>query len=423
MSVDARKGYAVTRILELLGRLPKGWAVALTAGYVAVLGWVDFVTGFDLRLSGFYLVPACWMTWAIGRRAGLGCAVVCASMQGWMGHLTRLQHVHPMTIFWNAVMVLVTLGVTVYTLSAAIDAYRRLLKAQASLRSANEGLEGLVRERTSALRAEIAERQRTEEARIQAERLLERREKLATLGTLTAGIAHEIRNPLTSLKARLYTLEKHLDDAPLARRDTDIIASEIDRLERVVNEALSFARPAEPVFEAIEVVPLLRDVRDLISSGTPAITWRLEGSERGIKVRADRGHMKQVLINLVRNAMEAVGESGTVTLRGVPCRVVSRGSEAECVRIEIADTGPGIPPEVERRLYDPFFSTKEHGTGLGLATAARIVEQHGGRLEHRTRVGEGTTFVVVLPRVTEPVSSEAPAERARGFGTRPSRET
>jgi signal transduction histidine kinase len=256
-----------------------------------------------------------------------------------------------------------------------------------------------VQQRTAALRSEIAERQRLEQAKLQAERLLERQEKLATLGTLTAGIAHEIRNPLTSLKARLYTLEKHLQNLPAARKDTDIINAEISRLERIVQDALSFARPAEPKLESIAADTLLREVQGLMSTSmeSRAVQLVVEANS-GLLIRADSGHLKQVLINLVRNAVDAIDGEGTVTLRTRAARVPLGGRETDAVILEVSDTGKGIPPEIEKRLFDPFFSTKETGTGLGLPIAARIVEKHGGALNYQTRAGHGTTFSVVLPR-------------------------
>ena len=157
-----------------------------------------------------------------------------------------------------------------------------LAEAQALLRDANEDLEETVQRRTAALRSEIAERQRLERAKVQAERLLERQEKLATLGTLTAGIAHEIRNPLTSLKARLYTLEKHLQAMPAARKDTGIISAEISRLERIVQDALSFARPADPKLELLAADTLLREVQGLMSTS-------LESRAVQVVVESDSG--------------------------------------------------------------------------------------------------------------------------------------
>jgi signal transduction histidine kinase len=300
---------------------------------------------------------------------------------------------------WNALMLLAVFVGAVYSVTAALDAYRSLAEAQALLREANEDLEETVQRRTAALRAEIAERQRLEQVKVQAERLLERQEKLATLGTLTAGIAHEIRNPLTSLKARLYTLDKHLQAVPAARKDTDIISAEISRLERILQDALSFARPADPKLESLAADTLLREVQGLMSTSleSRAVEVVVE-SDSGLHIRADSGHLKQVLINLVHNGADAIVGAGTVTLRARAARATLGGRETDAVVLEVSDTGTGIPPEVEKRLFDPFFSTKETGTGLGLPIAARIVERHGGMIQYQSRLGHGTTFGVVLPR-------------------------
>jgi len=234
---------------------------------------------------------------------------------------------------------------------------------------------------------------------VHSQNLLERQEKLATLGTLAAGIAHEIRNPLTSLKARLYTLEKHLLVVPAARKDTDIIGAEISRLERIVQDVLSFARPADPKLERLAADTLLREVQGLMSPNLESRAVQLVVDARPeLFVRADSGHLKQVLINLARNAADAIDGKGTVTLRARSARTQLGGRETEAVILEVSDTGKGIPPEVEKRLFDPFFSTKETGTGLGLTIAARIVEKHGGILQYQTQPGHGTTFGIVLPR-------------------------
>jgi signal transduction histidine kinase len=233
---------------------------------------------------------------------------------------------------------------------------------------------------------------------VHSQTLLERQEKLVTLGTLAAGIAHEIRNPLTSLKARLYTLEKHLQTVPAARKDTDIISAEISRLERIVQDVLNFARPSDPKLETIAAETLLREVQGLMSPNLESREVQLVlevGPE--LFIRADSAHLKQVVINLVRNAAEATDGAGTVTLRTRGARAPLGGHEADAVILEVIDNGKGIPPEVEKRLFDPFFSTKETGTGLGLPIAARIVEKHGGMLQYQTRPGYGTTFGVVLP--------------------------
>jgi signal transduction histidine kinase len=291
--------------------------------------------------------------------------------------------------------------------TGSLESLRRVLVAAVVLLLSLVGAMGWViyRDMIAPLRTKLVESQY----------LLERQAKLATLGTLAAGIAHEIRNPLTSLKARLYTLERHLEAVPAARKDTEILSREITRLEHIVRDVLSFARPADPKFDLVDADTLLREVHGLMSPGLEGrgIVLVVE-SKPGLVLRVDTGHMKQVLINLVRNAGEAIDGAGRITLRS-RSEMVDR--EANVVVLEVADTGRGIPPHVEKQLFDPFFSTKETGTGLGLPIAARIVERHGGSLRYKTQPGVGTTFGVVLPRER----GKGPADAPPGGGLAASR--
>jgi len=284
--------------------------------------------------------------------------------------------------------------------SASLESLRGILITSVVLLLALVGAMGWViyRDTIAPLRTKL----------VRSQTLLERQQKLATLGTLAAGIAHEIRNPLTSLKARLYTLEKHLQAVPAARKDTDIISAEISRLEHIVQDVLSFARPSDPKLEIIAADTVIREVQGLMSPDLESRGLHLVvESSPELLIRADSGHLKQVLVNLVRNAAEAIDGKGTVTLRTRPARAPFGGRETAAVILEVADDGKGIPPEVEKRLFDPFFSTKETGTGLGLPIAARIVEKHGGLLQYQTRPGHGTTFGVVLRREIEDTAKSA----------------
>jgi signal transduction histidine kinase len=231
--------------------------------------------------------------------------------------------------------------------------------------------------------------------------LIARQEKLASLGTLAAGVAHEIRNPLTAIKVRLFGLQRHLPAGSSEREDTRIIGDELSRLERIVRDFLQFARPSDPEFEVIEGGALLEEVCGLLRSQTEPRGIRLATESKGsAPVRVDPRQMKQVLINLVQNAADSLEGPGVVTLRlATAVRPLPRGA-GPAVLLEVSDTGKGIPREVQERLFDPFFTTKEGGTGLGLSIAARIVEMHGGLLQYRTQLNQGTTFTVVLPAAT-----------------------
>jgi signal transduction histidine kinase len=244
---------------------------------------------------------------------------------------------------------------------------------------------------------------------VRSEALLARREKLATLGTLAAGIAHEIRNPLTSIKARLYTLGKHVKGNEPGLADAAVISDEIVRLERIVQDVLSFARPSEPRLITTPAEVPLRQVHSLMQATLEksGVRLKLEPAD-GLFVSIDVNLIKQVLINLVRNGAEAVEGGGTVTLRVRGDHRPLQGAVRSVAILEVADTGKGIPPEVEKRLFDPFFTTKEAGTGLGLSIAARIVEKHGGLLQYQTYAGRGTIFGIVLP-VVAPAPDDAGA--------------
>ena len=228
--------------------------------------------------------------------------------------------------------------------------------------------------------------------------LVVRQERLASLGVLAAGVAHEIRNPLTAIKVRLFTLREELAGAALGEEDIKVISGEISRLERIVKDFLQFARPADPAFEILNPSALASEVYELMQSQHQkgSIKLRIENLTKA-NVRADPSQLKQVLINLVRNATESIVEAGTVTMRVRGGMAAIRNKRLPCVFIEVEDTGTGITPELQQRLFDPFFTTKETGTGLGLPIAARIIERHGGVLKFQTKVPIGTIFSVVLP--------------------------
>jgi signal transduction histidine kinase len=230
--------------------------------------------------------------------------------------------------------------------------------------------------------------------------IVERHEKLASLGTLAAGVAHEIRNPLTAINVRLHSLNRNLPPGSSEQEDASVIESEIRRLERIVHEFLQFARPAEPKFVIVSADNLLAKVSRLMSGQLEKSNIQLQlQSPSDVWIRVDPQQLEQVLINLVQNASESIGREGTVSLSARSDTARLNGRSRSVGVLEVRDTGRGIPPDVQRRLFDPFFTTKEEGTGLGLSIAARIVEQQGGTLHFTTAVNRGTTFHVVLPQV------------------------
>jgi signal transduction histidine kinase len=186
-----------------------------------------------------------------------------------------------------------------------------------------------------------------------------------------------------------------------------VIGHEIQRLERIVQEFLRFARPADPKFLTISADSLLAKIQSLFGPqfDKTSIQLNLE-SVPDIWVRVDPHQLEQVLINLVQNAADSMVRGGTITLRARTSTARLNGHTRPVVMLEVSDTGTGIPPEVRKRIFDPFFTTKEEGTGLGLAIAARIIEKHGGSIECHSEVNRGTMFVILLPHAKPETSDE-----------------
>jgi signal transduction histidine kinase len=234
---------------------------------------------------------------------------------------------------------------------------------------------------------------------VESQALMERQEKLASLGLLAAGVAHEIRNPLTAIKAWLFLQQKHLLPGTPEHTDTQVIANEVSRLENIVKDVLLVARPSEPRLTTVPADEPLRQVQALLKPQLEKDNIRLavQGSVSA-SIKIDPQQIQQVLINLIQNAADSIGHDGEVTLRARLDNKRLADRVTDVVILEVVDTGKGITPEVEKRLFDPFFTTKESGAGLGLSIAARMVEKHGGALQYQTQPDHGTTFGIVLPR-------------------------
>ena len=219
-----------------------------------------------------------------------------------------------------------------------------------------------------------------------------RSEKLAALGQLAAGIAHEIRNPLTSINILIHSLTDNLPYESVHREDLKVIEEEINRINEIVNQFLRFAKPAPPLLKKAEVLPIFHETLQLLK---PQIEKQRIAVQKEFEILPpilmDREQMKQVILNLLLNALQAMSKRGHLTLRG---QISENG---RFIKLSIQDSGVGIPGEEMGILFDPFFSTKEGGIGLGLSIAHRIIDQHHGKIEVESTPGKGTLFTVWLP--------------------------
>jgi signal transduction histidine kinase len=219
-----------------------------------------------------------------------------------------------------------------------------------------------------------------------------RSEKLAALGQLAAGIAHEIRNPLTSINILIHSLRQNISSGESRSEDFKVIEEEIHRINEIVDQFLRFAKPAPPHLERTEVTSIFEEILQLLRPQMEKLRISVEKDFRSVPlITIDNEQMKQVILNLLMNSIQAMPEGGQFRLEGE----VSK--DGQWVELSIRDSGVGIPPEDMDKLFDPFFSTKEGGIGLGLSIAHRIIDQHHGKIEVTSNPNEGTIFTVYLP--------------------------
>jgi two-component system sensor histidine kinase PilS (NtrC family) len=232
---------------------------------------------------------------------------------------------------------------------------------------------------------------------------VKRAEQLAAVGRLAAAMAHEIRNPLASISGSMQLLRAELVRDEGSRRLMDIVAHEVERLNTTITDFLAYARPRPLECTEVDLHKLIAGALELLRHGLPegsAVTIHTAYEPAVPPVTADPQELRQVIWNLCLNAVEAMQYRGTLTVRTAlpaPLPPSSRAPVAQEVCIEVIDTGPGMSAEVQAKMFEPFFSTKEGGTGLGLATVDRIVYNHRGRLEVDSQPGQGTTMRVYLP--------------------------
>jgi two-component system sensor histidine kinase PilS (NtrC family) len=241
---------------------------------------------------------------------------------------------------------------------------------------------------------------------VEMEEQLRRSERLSAVGQLAAGLAHEIRNPLASLSGAIELLAVDLPQGDASSRTLrEIVQRETARLNRLVSDFLTYARPGIGRAEAVPLRALFEELRELIArDGANAVQVHLDVDD-SLQALGNPDQLRQVFWNLLLNAAQSEPADAVVHVRAVPVRAAARAERAdrdqvqqEEVEITVEDRGCGIPPDALERIFEPFFTTRPKGTGLGLATVHRVVEAHGGRIAVSSERGKGTKVRVFLPR-------------------------
>jgi signal transduction histidine kinase len=234
---------------------------------------------------------------------------------------------------------------------------------------------------------------------LHARELLARADRLGALGTLAAGVAHEIRNPLVSVRTFIQLLPERIHDEEFRIGFRNLALGEIERICTLINDLLAFSRPSPAQLEPSDLNELTEaTIRLLEAEGRKRDVHLGADLEESLPlVVADDARVKQVLMNVVLNAIQASPAHSSIELRSH----VEDGPQGRYSVIDVADAGPGIPPEQVEQIFDPFFTTKDSGSGLGLFIAHRIMSDHGGAILTRPRPGGGTIFSILFPAAAE----------------------
>ena len=300
-------------------------------------------------------------------------------------------------LFLGALVLAALLGVMLVT--QVLAPIRRLTQEAASFDdSVPEGNE--VNALSKRVHGLMEDMDRTRSELQQSKELLMNSEKMALVGKLATEVAHSIRNPMTSINMRLFSLARSLQLNATQREDFDVVSEEMRRLDNIVRNFLEFSRPHKLQKQRINIGDVISMALDLLAYRLKlhAVTAKWVPDDTLPMVEADSELIKEVFVNLVVNACEAMENGGDIEITA-EAEMTEKIGRAVIIRVK--DNGPGMSEEVQARALEPFETTKPDGTGLGLFIVVRIVEEHGGQLKIVSAEGEGTTFVIALPAVKE----------------------
>jgi signal transduction histidine kinase len=383
----------------MTGMTMTGWRVWLDSGpwrraaavvaLAAVVSWLHYGTNPDTLLlhevyQYLYYLPLVLAAYWGGVRGGLSAAFLISLL--FIPHIRAMSHEHAAysISMYAHVIAFYLLGAAV---GLAISSQRRLAARERatadSLQKANDELR-------------------------ESDEHLRRADRLAALGEIAAGLAHEIKNPLAGMKGALEIVRTRVAPDTPETEFIMIAERELQRLETLVGDFLAFARPRPPQLAALDLRTLCGQVCELLApeGARRQIDVRLTVEAIETSVMADRAQLEQVLLNVVLNAIQAGPGRSEVVLRVTSTPVA--------VSLIVDNAGPGVPPEVAARMFDPFFTTKERGTGLGLAISQRIVLAHGGTIDLAVPPDGGTRVIVSLPRSPGSIRPERAREVAHG---------
>ena len=353
-------------------------AMVTAVALAMVLGALDYLTGREWAMSAFYLLPTCVAAWMAGRWAGFAVGALCTGAWFLSDIFGGAIYQSPLIPAWNAIMLFIFFLVVVWLLTA--------------FQRSHYHLEETVEQRTAALRTEMEERKRLEQANLQAERL-------GVVGSMAAQVAHEIRNPLGSISLNLDLIGEELhafaNSSGSSTAECDVLLhemrSQVLRIRQVLQEYLRFARMPKSERAAVSLPSFLEKklnfVQPLLDQKHVDLSRTLDPNLPPVQVDAEQ--LWEAILNLISNAVDAMPDGGSLTVSAQ-----RHGAEA---LLSISDNGRGMTEEEARLLFVPFFTTKSDGTGLGLAYTQRVVNEHGGKINCATAPGKGSTFSIQLP--------------------------